>query len=867
MAFIATAQTQAAKPPLPYDAINHHYYTVKINNLDVTSPQEIARHLGVEYVGQVGELKQYHLFSYEKTTHEKRADVTEFGQQQFNASSHDIILERYQQLKESKAFHRELLQRTYASQLSKRGEAGQGTIMNMHPLGPIDKQVLRQRVKRELVINVDRRDEHVKGETQPLDGTAAHFAIKDPGFQYQWHLHNTLQPGHDINVTGVWEQNITGVGAIVAIIDDGLDANSEDLAVNFHAKGSHDFNDNVDIPLPRLDDDNHGTRCAGEIASARNNLCGVGIAWNAKVAGVRILSGPITDVQEAEALNYNFQETQIYSCSWGPTDNGIEMAGPTGLLMDAFVTGVTEGRGGLGSIYVFATGNGGREGDNCNFDGYTNSRFTISIGAISRKNHHPDYSEACSAQLAVTYSSGDFSWIYTCDRGKRNCFESHSGTSAAAPIAAGIYALVLEVKPDLNWRDMQYLTVHTAVVVDENDLDWQETSTGRLFNHKYGYGSLDAYAIVEYAKNWVSVGPQVAYESPVIQVNGDIPSGTDENTGVTGKIGLPSVFVVTKEALNAVKFGSLEHVTVTVNIAHQYRGEVEVELRSPDSIISILATQRPHDNTATGFEDWTFTTVKHWEEDPVGPWTLTVYDRVNPANTGTFLNWKLGLYGEVENGRPPAPPVKPAPPPSPSPTTSAAVPTKTEEAGNAKGGETQANIKISPFIYVMFGGMFVAIGAALFLMHRQRTNPRSVFGAGINEDEEAGQRGGLLGRRGDYEFDELPTHALGDSDDDSDEDERQDSDARRIVFDRSNIVDSDNEGETKEVKASQRELASPLSSGEEIGHESSFEEAEEDDEDDDDEEDFRDHPGGAGSKVKGDSWDEFSTLVKSKDAR
>lgn len=90
------------------------------------------------------------------------------------------------------------------------------------------------------------------------------------------------------------------------------------------------------------------------------------------------------------------------------------MAGPTGLLMDAFVHGVTEGRGGLGSIYVFATGNGGRDGDNCNFDGYTNSRYTISIGAISRENHHPDYSEACSAQLAVTYSSGDYSWIVSC---------------------------------------------------------------------------------------------------------------------------------------------------------------------------------------------------------------------------------------------------------------------------------------------------------------------------------------------------------------------------------------------------------------------------------------------------------------------
>ncbi|KAF9922407.1 pheromone processing endoprotease [Linnemannia zychae] len=865
-----TTTTEAATPPLPYDTSNHHYYTVKINNLDVTSPQEIARHLGVEYVGQVGELKQYHLFSYAKTSHEKRADImgSEWDRRSLNTTS-DIVLERYQKLRESKAFHRELLRRSQP--LSKRGEIAQErtlpTAMDLHPLGPIDKQVLRQRVKRQLVVDMSRRDdEHVVGEDQPLDGVAAHFAIKDPGFRYQWHLHNTLQPGNDINVTGVWDQGITGKGAIVSIIDDGLDANSEDLALNFYAKGSHDFNDNVDIPLPRLSDDNHGTRCAGEIASVKNDLCGVGVAWEAKVAGVRILSGPITDVQEAEALNYNYQETQIYSCSWGPTDNGMEMAGPTGLLLDAFVEGVTNGRGGKGSIYVFATGNGGRDGDNCNFDGYTNSRYTISIGAITRENHHPEYSEACSAQLAVTYSSGDLSYIYTCDRGKRNCYARHSGTSAAAPIAAGIYALVLEVRPDLNWRDMQYITVHTAVVVDENDPDWQETSTGRLFNHKYGYGKLDAYAIVEHAKTWVSVGPQVAYESPVIEVNGDIPSGTDENTGVTGGIGLPSVFVVTKEALKAVKFGSLEHVTVTVNIAHHFRGEVEVQLRSPDSIISVLAPQRRYDSSEEGFKDWTFTTVKHWEEDPIGPWTLTVYDRLNASNTGTFLNWKLGLYGEIEGGR--ATPVQPTPQ-QPVPTTSATIPTKTEDSNpdKAKGADGQTTIKISPFIYIMFGGMFIAIGAALFLMHRQRSNPRNIFGSGINDDEEAGQRGGLLGRRGDYEFDELPTHELGDSDDDSDEDERRDIGAHRIVFDRSNIVDSDHEGEPKEAKATQREVASPLSSGEEIERESSFEEADEDDEDEDGEDDFEDHPGGAGSKIRSDSWDEFSTLVKSKDAR
>lgn len=129
------------------------------------------------------------------------------------------------------------------------------------------------------------------------------------------------------------------------------------------------------------------------------------------MAGIRILSEPITDVQETEALNYGFNETQIYSCSWGPTDDGKTMDGPTGMMLDAFVNGVNNGRGGKGSIYVFATGNGGRYYDNCNFDGYANSRYTISIGAITRTNQHPVYSEACSAQLGVTYSSGDNSWI------------------------------------------------------------------------------------------------------------------------------------------------------------------------------------------------------------------------------------------------------------------------------------------------------------------------------------------------------------------------------------------------------------------------------------------------------------------------
>ena len=67
---------------------------------------------------------------------------------------------------------------------------------------------------------------------------------------------------------------------------------------------------------------------------------------------------------------------------------------------------IIQGRGGLGSIFVWASGNGGRSQDSCNCDGYTNSIFTISVSSVSEKGQIPWYSEACASTLATTYSSG-----------------------------------------------------------------------------------------------------------------------------------------------------------------------------------------------------------------------------------------------------------------------------------------------------------------------------------------------------------------------------------------------------------------------------------------------------------------------------
>ena len=80
--------------------------------------------------------------------------------------------------------------------------------------------------------------------------------------------------------------------------------------------------------------------------------------------------------------------------------------GPGPLAKRAFLNGVVRGRNGKGSIFVWASGNGGRYADNCNCDGYTNSIFTLSISSATQGGNRPWYLEECSSTLASTYSSG-----------------------------------------------------------------------------------------------------------------------------------------------------------------------------------------------------------------------------------------------------------------------------------------------------------------------------------------------------------------------------------------------------------------------------------------------------------------------------
>ena len=81
----------------------------------------------------------------------------------------------------------------------------------------------------------------------------------------------------------------------------------------------------------------------------------------------------------------------------------------------------------------------------------------------------PYYAEPCPNTLAVTYSNGhamnDRTIVTTDTSTKGGCTKGFTGTSAAAPIAAGMVALMLEVRPCLSWRDVQSILVYSAVKV------------------------------------------------------------------------------------------------------------------------------------------------------------------------------------------------------------------------------------------------------------------------------------------------------------------------------------------------------------------------------------------------------------------
>ena len=306
--------------------------------------------------------------------------------------------------------------------------------------------------------------------------------------------------------------------------------------------------------------------------------------------------------------------------------------------------GTSYGRGGKGMVYVWAAGNEGAYGGNVNDVGYTNSIYTISVGAIGRDNQHSIYTTGGAAVLISAPAGDTDQKINTyetlpMDAGKCSVGGSNFvGTSFATPIVSGVVALMLEANPELGWRDVQDILIRTAVTIDiapdsPND-SWVTNAAGLSHSYDYGFGKVDAKAAVILAQN---------YSATNVKHNLDLVFTKSPNSTIE------SVTTSSMSVLDASVISSAQHVVVYVNITHSWRGDLSLSLTSPSGVTSELINFKPNDyEDLQSTETWKFMTLRNWGEQPAdlqGSWILRIEDKYSSEDHGVLHSWRLEIFG------------------------------------------------------------------------------------------------------------------------------------------------------------------------------------------------------------------------------
>ncbi len=277
----------------------------------------------------------------------------------------------------------------------------------------------------------------------------------------------TLPWGIDrIDAENVWSSN-TGAGICIAIVDTGIDYNHPDLDGNFiEGSEGYDFVNNDDDPM---DDNGHGTHCAGIAAAENNDIGVVGVAPGAKLIAVKVLdssgAGYFSDVADGITWAAN-NSADVISLSIGYNQHVQSWQDACDY---AYYT--------KGVVVVAAAGNSGNppgKGDNVEYPGRYDSTIAVSATDSSDKRARwsstgPDV-ELAAPGVSIYSTLWDDTYAY------------YSGTSMSCPHVAGVAALVIASGVTNNVEARNKMT-STA-----EDLG----TSGR--DNLYGYGLVDAEA-------------------------------------------------------------------------------------------------------------------------------------------------------------------------------------------------------------------------------------------------------------------------------------------------------------------------------------------------------------------------------------
>ena len=342
-------------------------------------------------------------------------------------------------------------------------------------------------------------EEHIPGRPR--------LTPTDPRYGEQWQWSNTGQSGGtagaDVSAEDAWDSTL-GAGIRVAVIDNGFLATHEDLQAGVIGTSGFFINAN---PRPTftqgtagMPGSNHGTFCAGMVGARQSNgRGGTGAAPESELMLVACLNDQVgTQTTLARAVAYTADPSREVAGADPATgaDILVSSLGPNGAAWDLTATlqlaiefAAANGRGGRGMAIFWAASNGN------NVDVMQDEVVShADVIAVVRSTDR-DLEDNAARGAEVELIAPGVNVVSTTGNGG---YGASTGTSFAAPAAAGCAALALSINPGLTRDELRAIMRDTAdkiggVVYDANG-----------HNDDYGFGRVNAAAAVAAAEATVT---------------------------------------------------------------------------------------------------------------------------------------------------------------------------------------------------------------------------------------------------------------------------------------------------------------------------------------------------------------------------
>lgn len=522
--------------------------------------------------------------------------------------------------------------------------------------------------------------EVLAAEPNILLPSESHYRPRDAMYPQQWYLgHNgghQLVAGSHIFVEKAWDITRGVRSVVVAVVDDSFDLNHSDLQGSGKIVAPRDLKNNNFLPIPGERETSHGTACAGLAIAEENGSGIVGVAPGCALIPIRS-TGFLDDQSIEDMFNWAIGNgASVISCSWGAS----AVYFPLSLRQRAAITrAATTGRNGKGCVVVFAAGNANRplngtvyeqnwpdnllQGNTNWLNGFALHPDVITVAACTSLNKKAAYSN-WGTNIALSAPSNNASpglsfpnkgfvntppnitttlhgrTILSADQIGAAGYEpgdftnNFGGTSSATPIVAGVAALVLSVNPDLTGQQVKFILQETADKIVDSDPDPQfgmRRGTYDTNGHSqwFGYGKVNAARAVQAAQKLRS-SLSLASQHIKAENSGKLKIPDYDQQGIKSAIAVGQSKIV-------------KDIQITVNITHDFLGDLEIYLIPPNHQPLLLQ------NRTLGRRTNLQTTYTMRSHPPLkqllslatqGTWQLWLIDYA-PQDVGELHSWSL----------------------------------------------------------------------------------------------------------------------------------------------------------------------------------------------------------------------------------